>query len=76
MTGPLAPYRVIDLTREMGAVCTRMLAGLGADVVRVEPPGGDPTRMREPLVGEGEGLSAWWAQMHAGKRSITLDAGS
>ncbi len=76
MPGALAPYRVIDLTREMGAVCTRMLAGLGADVVRVEPPGGDETRSRAPLVGEGEGLSAWWAQMHAGKRSITLDEAS
>ncbi len=77
MPGALAPYRVIDLTREMGAVCTRMLAGLGADVVRVEPPGGDATRQRAPLIGrEGAGLSAWWAQMHAGKRSITLDEGS
>ncbi len=76
MPGALAPYRVIDLTREMGAVCARMLAGLGADVVRVEPPGGDGTRRRAPLVGGGEGLSAWWAQMHAGKRSVTLDATS
>jgi len=76
MTGALAPYRVIDLTRELGAVCTRMLAGLGADVVRVEPPGGDRTRLRAPLVGEGGGLSAWWAQMHAGKRSVTLDEAS
>ena len=74
MPGALAPYRIIDLTRELGAVCTRMLAGLGADVVRVEPPGGDATRQRAPLIGrEGAGLSAWWAQMHAGKRSITLD---
>ena len=74
MTGALAPYRVIDLTREMGAVCTRILAGLGADVVRVEPPGGDVTRLRAPLIeGGGGDLSAWWAQMHAGKRSITLD---
>ena len=76
MTGALAPYRIIDLTRDLGAVCTRMLAGLGADVVRVEPPGGDGTRLRGSLVGSGEGLSAWWAQMHAGKRSITLDEAS
>ena len=77
MPGALAPYRIIDLTRELGAVCTRMLAGLGADVVRVEPPGGDATRQRAPLIGrEGAGLSAWWAQMHTGKRSITLDEGS
>ena len=77
MTGALAPYRIIDLTREMGAVCTRMLAGLGADVVRVEPPSGDTTRQRAPLIGGEDGhLSAWWAQMHAGKRSITLDEAS
>ena len=77
MAGALAPYRVIDLTREMGAVGTRMLAGLGADVVRVEPAGGDATRGRAPLVGGGGvRLSAWWAQMHAGKRSITLDEAS
>ncbi len=78
MPGALAPCRIIDLTRETGAVCTRMLAGLGADVVRVEPPGGDATRTRAPLVGDGGGerLSAWWAQMHAGKRSITLDEAS
>ena len=77
MAGALAPYRVIDLTREMGAVGTRMLAGLGADVVRVEPTGGDATRGRAPLVGGGGvRLSAWWAQMHAGKRSITLDEAS
>ena len=77
MTGALAPYRIIDLTREMGAVCTRMLAGLGADVLRVEPPSGDATRERVPLTGGEDGrLSAWWAQMHAGKRSITLDEAS
>ena len=50
-----------------------VLAGLGADVVRVEPPGGHPTRKRGPMLREDEDSSLYWAQMNAGKRSITLD---
>ncbi len=46
----LADYRVLDLTDERGALCGQLLADLGAQVVRVEPPGGSP--MRHALPGE------------------------
>lgn len=71
----LAPCRVLDLTGEIGALCTRLLAGMGADVVRVEPPGGHPARRRGPFY---HGVphperSLYWFQMNLGKRSITLN---
>ena len=72
-TGALGPYRVIDLTAEIGGLSTMVLAGLGADVIRVEPPGGHPTRQRGPMLREDEDSSLYWAQMNAGKRSVTLD---
>ena len=40
-TEPLQGYRVADLAGAMGAYCTKLLADLGADVITVEPPGGD-----------------------------------
>ena len=71
--GALSPYRVIDLTAEIGALSTMVLAGLGADVIRVEPPGGHRTRQRGPMLREDGDSSLYWAQMNAGKRSISLD---
>lgn len=71
--GALSPCRVIDLTAEIGALSTMVLAGLGADVIRVEAPGGHPTRQRGPMLREDHASSLYWAQMNAGKRSITLD---
>ena len=71
--GALSPYRVLDLTAEIGGLSTMVLAGLGAEVIRVEPPGGHPTRKRGPMLREDEDSSLYWAQMNAGKRSITLD---
>ena len=62
----------------MGALCTRLLAGMGADVIRIEPPAGHPTRRRGPFL-DGERRperSLYWLQMNAGKRGITLNLGS
>ena len=69
----LSPYRVLDLTAEIGGLSTMVLAGLGADVIRIEPPGGHVTRRRGPMLREDSDSSLYWAQMNGGKRSITLD---
>lgn len=74
MTGPVAPplegYRVVDLTVERGELCSRLLGDLGADVVKVEPPGGSPARALPPRHGR---VSLWWALRNAGKRGVVLD---
>jgi crotonobetainyl-CoA:carnitine CoA-transferase CaiB-like acyl-CoA transferase len=68
--------RVIDLTRMLaGPYCTMVLADLGADVVKVEPPGGDATR-RTPPFAPGDELRAfggYFASINRNKRSIVLD---
>lgn len=70
----LTPYRVLDLTGPLGYLAGRVLADLGADVVKVEPPGGDPARRWPPLVGDnGDGQSAYWLALNANKRGVTID---
>ncbi|MFJ6949099.1 CoA transferase [Streptomyces wuyuanensis] len=68
---PLDGVRVIDLSTRLGAYAGRLFADLGADVIRVEPPGGVPERGAPPLTGDGAGLS--FAFTEAGKRSVVLD---
>ena len=71
----LAPYRVLDLTDERGLRAGKILADLGADVVQIEPPGGNPARNIGPFYGDDpqpEKSLFWWAYA-ANKRSITLD---
>lgn len=73
--GLLTPYRVLDLTDERGFICGRMLADLGADVIKIEPPGGDPCRNIGPFyhdVPDPERSLHWFAY-NANKRGITLD---
>src|SRR5947208_3577450 len=53
MPPPLAHLRVVDLTDLRGALAGRLLADLGADVVKVEPPGGDPDRLRPAFAASG-----------------------
>ena len=69
--GPLQNYRIIDFTDRHGVLGTRILAGLGAEVIRIEPPGGDPMRQYGPLSGDGN--SFFWLQMNAAKKSVVLD---
>ena len=73
--GMLAPYRVLDLTDGPAEIASFMLAGLGADVIKVEPPGGAQSRHSAPLAdGEPDGLAS--LAFHAwnrGKRSVELD---
>ena len=72
---PLDGYRVLDLTNETGFLCGRMLAELGADVIKVEPPAGDPARFQPPYAGgvaDPERAITWLAY-NASKRGVTLD---
>ena len=73
--GNLHGYRVLDLTGEPGFLAGKLLGDLGADVVKVEPPAGDPARRRGPFVGgiaDGE-RSVLWLALNTSKRGITLD---
>ncbi len=74
----LADIRVLDLTTNYSAYAGRLLADLGADVVRVEPPDGSPVRALVPLQQgpDGETFSFAHAFLDAGKRSVTLDLDS
>lgn len=73
----LTPYRVIELAGPLGSLAGRVLADLGADVILVEPPGGDPARARPPHVTcpDGSRQSLGWLVVHANKRGVTLDLG-
>jgi crotonobetainyl-CoA:carnitine CoA-transferase CaiB-like acyl-CoA transferase len=73
MEGPLLGVRVLDVTQVMaGPFCAMLLADLGADVVKVEPPHGDQVREQPDKVGE-EGESYSFLAVNRGKRGIVLD---
>jgi crotonobetainyl-CoA:carnitine CoA-transferase CaiB-like acyl-CoA transferase len=69
--------RVLDLTNAFGVYGTKLLADLGADVVRIEPPSGDPLRAHPPFLQgiPGADRSLYFAYMNTSKRSVTLDLG-
>ncbi|MGD9893904.1 MAG: CaiB/BaiF CoA transferase family protein [Dehalococcoidia bacterium] len=70
---PLADLRVLDCTDELGVYASKLLADLGADVIRLEPPTGDPMRHFPPFANETRQVSLYFAHFNAGKRSVTLD---
>lgn len=72
---PLEGYRALDLTFDEVTLCGRMLADLGVDVIKVEPPGGDPTRDRGPFYGDDSDpeKSLLWFAYNRGKRSVTCN---
>src|SRR4051794_7715543 len=67
---PLAGLRVIDVAGGQGEMCGRYLADLGADVIRVEPPGGAASRSCGP---QHRGVGLGFALANLGKRSVTAD---
>lgn len=71
----LSGYRVLDLTDDKGYYCSKILAELGADVIKIEPPGGDPSRSIGPFykdTPDPENSLYWWAY-NTSKRGITLN---
>jgi len=72
----LADLRVLDLTQVLaGPYCTMLLADMGADVVKVERPGGDLIRANPPYVADpdGESYGGYFQSVNRGKRSLELD---
>ncbi|HEY1260580.1 MAG TPA: CoA transferase [Stellaceae bacterium] len=75
LPGPLAGVRVLELADETGQFCGKLFGDLGADVVKIEPPGGEPCRRIGPFLGDiphpERSLSFWY--YNTSKRGITLD---
>ena len=68
---PLKGLRVVDLTRILaGPFCTQLLADLGAEIIKIEGPGGDPVRQQGAIV---NGLSWYFAQFNRNKKSVVLN---
>src|SRR2546422_11366734 len=73
--GPLTGIRVIELADEQAEYCGLTLAGLSADVIKVEPPGGSPTRGVGPFYQDRQDpeRSLFFWPYNPGQRSIVLD---
>jgi crotonobetainyl-CoA:carnitine CoA-transferase CaiB-like acyl-CoA transferase len=73
--GPLTGLRVLELADETGQFCGKLLADLGADVIKIEPPGGEPNRRIGPFLDDiphpDHSLSFWY--YNTSKRGITLN---
>jgi benzylsuccinate CoA-transferase BbsE subunit len=73
--GLLNPYRVLDLTDQKGFLCGKILADLGADVIKIEKPGGDPSRNFGPFYHDipDPEKNVYWYAYNLNKRGITLN---
>lgn len=73
--GALQGRRVLEIADASGAYCGKLLADMGADVVKLEPPGGDPARAIPPFVDDAPGpdQGLFFLYMNTSKRGITLD---
>ena len=73
--GPLSRVTILDLTDERGIYGAKLLADLGANVIRPEPLTGDPLRMRGPFIQSADQgkESIWHAYFCSSRRSIALD---
>ncbi len=71
----LAPYRVLDLTDLKGHLCGKVLAEMGADVLKIEPPGGDSARDLGPFIDDipDRNRSLYWCAYNLSKRGVTLN---
>lgn len=75
MTSFLGGYRVLDLTNEKGHLCGKLLGDLGADVIKIEPLGGDRARSNGPFYQDipHPEKSLYWFHANLNKRGVTLD---
>jgi len=71
----LSPYRILDLADEKGLLCGKIFADMGADVIKVERPGGDPARKIGPFYHDDPDpeKSLYWLAYNTNKKSITLN---
>jgi crotonobetainyl-CoA:carnitine CoA-transferase CaiB-like acyl-CoA transferase len=74
-TGPLSGYRVLDLAGPLGLHCTKLLADMGADVLKIEPPSGDESRRVPPFKDDvpHQEQSLYFLHFNTNKRGVTLD---
>src|SRR4030042_5105339 len=72
---PLDYLGVLDLTDEKGHLCGKFLADLGAEVIKIEPPEGDPVRQKGPFFHDvpDKEKSLLWYGYNSGKKGITLN---
>ena len=73
---PLSKFRVVEIgSGDALAYCGKLFADFGAEVIKIEPPGGDPARKIAPLADAGDGHreSGTFAWLNTNKRSITAD---
>src|ERR1051325_8191877 len=74
-TGPLTGYRVLDVAGPLGLHCTKLLADMGADVIKIEPPSGDESRRHPAFQNDipHPEKSLYFLHFNTNKRSVTLD---